>query len=354
MTTVKEAVQRLTVVDALRGFALISIMLLHNVERFEVYGLPDLPLWLQQLDKVVWDSFFFLFGGKSYAIFALLFGLTFYIQTNNQEKQGKDFRLRFAGRMFWLLLFGIVLLQPILWVRAVVALGQPDLPLLEPVYMPFYQGVGAFLKGDSLPGLMKSNLFSGRLGSLLWFWENGRITQTLGLFLVGFWAGRKGLFVATEGNLRIWRRVLLIAALAFGPLLLLKVQAAFFSASPNGVDLVGRIFGLWANLSMMAIWVSGFVLLFHKTRAGSWLNKLSPVGRMSLTNYLVQSILGASIYYGYGLALYKYSGTTTSLLVGVLLAAFQIVYSTWWFKGHKRGPLEALWHRLTWMGANKN
>lgn len=46
MTTVKEAVQRLTVVDALRGFALISIMLLHNVERFEVYGLPDLPLWL--------------------------------------------------------------------------------------------------------------------------------------------------------------------------------------------------------------------------------------------------------------------------------------------------------------------
>lgn len=392
MTTVKVAVQRLTVVDALRGFALISIMLLHNVERFEVYGLPDLPLWLQQLDKVVWDSFFFLFGGKSYAIFALLFGLTFYIQTNNQEKQGKDFRLRFAGRMFWLLLFGIVntlfyqgeilvlyalvgilllpfarlsnrgllvaagilLLQPILWVRAVVALGQPDLPLVEPVYMPFYQGVGAFLKGDSLPGLMKSNLFSGRLGSLLWFWENGRITQTLGLFLVGFWAGRKGLFVATEGNLRIWRRVLLIAALAFGPLLLLKVQAAFFSASPNGVDLLGRIFGLWANLSMMAIWVSGFVLLFHKTRAGSWLNKLSPVGRMSLTNYLVQSILGASIYYGYGLALYKYSGTTTSLLVGVLLAAFQIVYSTWWFKRYKRGPLEALWHRLTWMGANKN
>src|SRR5690554_6817852 len=166
--------------------------------------------------------------------------------------------------------------------------------------MPFYQGVGAFLKGDSLPGLMKSNLFSGRLGSLLWFWENGRITQTLGLFLVGFWAGRKGLFVASEGSLRIWRRVLLIAALAFGPLLLLKVQAAFFSASPNGVDLLGRIFGLWANLSMMAIWVSGFVLLFHKTRAGSWLNKLSPVGRMSLTNYLVQSILGASIYYGTG------------------------------------------------------
>src|SRR5690554_4875895 len=129
--------------------------------------------------------------------------------------------------------------------------------------MPFYQGVGAFLKGDSLPGLMKSNLFSGRLGSLLWFWENGRITQTLGLFLVGFWAGRKGLFVASEGNLRVWRSVLIGAALAFGPLNFIQGQTEWFGSSANSVEYIRRIFNLWTNLSMMAVWVSGFVLLFQ-------------------------------------------------------------------------------------------
>lgn len=88
---------RLHVVDALRGLALVSIMLLHNLEHFDVYFLPpNLPLWMVDLDKFIWDSLFFLFAGKSYAICALLFDLTFFIQTDNQNKRGNDFRARFA------------------------------------------------------------------------------------------------------------------------------------------------------------------------------------------------------------------------------------------------------------------
>jgi len=60
------------------------------------------------LDKMIWDSLFFLFGGKSYAIFALLFGLTFFIQSDKQEKKGNDFRARFAWRMLLLFLFGLI------------------------------------------------------------------------------------------------------------------------------------------------------------------------------------------------------------------------------------------------------
>ncbi len=392
MTTVKTALKRITVLDALRGFAIISIMLLHNVERFEVYGLPDLPLWLQKSDRVVWDSFFFLFGGKSYAIFALLFGVTFFIQSHNQEKIGKDFRPRFVWRMFWLLIFGVIntlfyqgeilvlyalvgililpfarlsnkallissaffLLQPILWIRTFVAVALPDLGLSEPVYMPFYQAVGDVLKSPSILEIMKSNLCTGRIASLLWYWENGRIEQTLGLFILGFWMGRKSLFKDTEENLGLWRKIIIIASLAFFPLLLLKSNTAWLSSSEAVAEYLGRIIGLWSNLALATVWVSAFVLLFYKTKAGKWLDKLSPVGRMSLTNYLVQSIIGATIYYGYGLAMYKYSGYTTSMLIGVLLACIQIIYSTWWFKHFKRGPLEGLWHRLTWLGRSKS
>jgi uncharacterized protein len=100
---------RLHVVDALRGFAIVSIMLLHNIEHFDFYYLPEnLPDWMVALDKGVWDTLFFLFGGKSYAIFALLFGLTYFIQTDNQQKKGKDFRERFAWRLLLLLGFGII------------------------------------------------------------------------------------------------------------------------------------------------------------------------------------------------------------------------------------------------------
>ncbi len=99
---------RLHVVDALRGFAIVSIMLLHNIEHFDFYYAAEgIPAWMVPIDKGIWDTMFFLFGGKSYAIFSLLFGLTFFIQSDNQERKGKDFRLRFAWRLLLLLGFGI-------------------------------------------------------------------------------------------------------------------------------------------------------------------------------------------------------------------------------------------------------
>jgi uncharacterized protein len=78
------------VIDALRGFAIVSIMLLHNIEHFDFYFLPTgLPAWLVAVDKIIWDSLFFLFGGKSYLIFAFLFGMTFYIQYHNRRRAAR-------------------------------------------------------------------------------------------------------------------------------------------------------------------------------------------------------------------------------------------------------------------------
>ena len=80
---------RLGVVDALRGFALLAIVLLHNLEHYNIYFIPNSqPEWLQIIDKGVWDTLFFLFAGKAYATFSLLFGFSFYIQYHNAEKRG--------------------------------------------------------------------------------------------------------------------------------------------------------------------------------------------------------------------------------------------------------------------------
>ena len=97
---------RIEAVDALRGFAVMAIILVHNLEHFIFPVYPtDSPDWLNIIDQGVLNSVFTLFAGKAYAIFALLFGFTFYIQTNNQKKQGKDFGYRFLWRLVLLVGF---------------------------------------------------------------------------------------------------------------------------------------------------------------------------------------------------------------------------------------------------------
>ena len=80
------------VVDCLRGFALFGLFIIHMVEYFELYWYLPEPGFFHNL-------IFFLFGGKAYAIFALLFGLSFFIIMDNQAKRGVDFRARFSWRL---------------------------------------------------------------------------------------------------------------------------------------------------------------------------------------------------------------------------------------------------------------
>ena len=103
--TIASKTPRIEVVDALRGFAVMAILLVHNLEHFIFPVYPDAasqPGWLNILDEGVFSVTFSLFAGKAYAIFALLFGLTFYIQYTNQQKKGKDFGYRFLWRLLLL------------------------------------------------------------------------------------------------------------------------------------------------------------------------------------------------------------------------------------------------------------
>ena len=81
-------IPRIEVVDALRGFAVMAIILVHNLEHFIFPVYPtEQPAWLAVLNDGVFNVIFSLFAGKAYAIFALLFGFTFYIQCHNQRKE---------------------------------------------------------------------------------------------------------------------------------------------------------------------------------------------------------------------------------------------------------------------------
>ena len=111
MTTEIRRHERVDVADVLRGFAVMAIIMLHSIEHFNFYSFPDASgqsEWLNFADRAVWDGLFFIFAGKAYAIFALLFGFSFFIQHDNQRMRGRDFRLRFCWRLILLLLIGQV------------------------------------------------------------------------------------------------------------------------------------------------------------------------------------------------------------------------------------------------------
>lgn len=94
---IAETNARIDVADVLRGLAVMGIILLHSIEHFNFYSFPEeVPFeWMKFTDQAIWRGLFFTFSNKAYAVFALLFGFSFYIQDNNQQRRGKDFRLRF-------------------------------------------------------------------------------------------------------------------------------------------------------------------------------------------------------------------------------------------------------------------
>lgn len=379
---------RLYVVDALRGFAIVSIMLLHNIEHFDFYYTPaGLPGWMVSLDKGIWETLFFLFGGKSYAIFALLFGLTFFIQSYNQEKKGKDFRARFAWRLLLLLGFGLInsafyqgdiltiyaligfvlipvarlsdrtvfwiavilMMQPWEWINVLAGIQNPAMKMDDPTSWSYFGKMGEYITGSSITKTWLGNLTNGKISVLLWNWENGRVFQTASLFMLGMLAGRRQIFMITPESIRFWKKTLLVAFVVFIPLFICKSNIPSWINSESICRPLLTIVTSWSNMAFMLVLVSGFLLLFRSKLFHPALNVFSPYGRMSLSNYILQSVLGSFIYYGFGLGLYKYTGSTYCLLIGIALAILQGIFSAWWFRHHDKGPLETLWHKATWI-----
>ena len=322
------------------------------------------------------------------AIFALLVGVTFFLQFSARAGRGEDFRPRFAWRMLLLLGFGlfnslfyqgdiltlyavlglallpvarlrdgavlavaaVLLLQPAAWVALFKAWPNPPASLPDPASWAYFGRASAYLANGSLADVWAGNLTNGKEAVIRWSWENGRLFQIPALFMLGMLAGRRRLFALTPAARTFWRKALLLAVPAFIVLYVSKNSLGGWIGAEGLRRPVAVIVESWCNLSFMAILVALFALLYH-TGAARLLQRCAPLGRMSLTSYIVQSLVGTTLYYGFGFGLYEVTGATVCLLIGLALAVLQGALSAWWLRHHRQGPLEALWHRATWIGA---
>lgn len=379
--------ERIDVADVLRGLAVLGIVLLHSLEHFNFYSYPHTESTLLQFsNQAIWDSTTFMLAGKAYGIFALLFGFSFYIQDSRQTERGYDFRLRFMWRLLLLFLWGqlnamfftaevlvlyavtgfvlplfarcsnrtiliaaaIMMLQPLELGEMIYAIFNPEYTAPQPLDSQYWGIAYQAQDSGTFAETVKMNLWEGQIASLAWAWENARFFQTPALFLLGMWIGRQRLFCDGEKNIRFWLATAACALALYFPLRGLEPMLRYFVANKAVAAPAILIVSSLYKFAFMTLLVAGTVLLYYLSPLKKLLSGIIPYGRMSLTNYITQSIIGSFIFYNWGLHLKL--GYTHSLLVGIGIFAIQFIFARVWFKYHKQGPLEYIWKKATWIG----
>lgn len=176
--------------------------------------------------------------------------------------------------------------------------------------------------------------------------------QVLAMFLFGAWLGRRRYFAAPEQHKAFFRNALILAVVIGLPL------SAWFATVHLRVDYTDLFDAKMAKALMinlfagplLSVGYASAIVLGMQTCAAAWLGLVAPVGRMALTNYLLQSVICTLIFYSYGIGLMA-EQPKLLVQVGIVIAVFavQVVWSHWWLKRFALGPVEWLWRALTYM-----
>lgn len=394
--------ERVQIVDILRGFALFGILLVNMAFFMHPFQASIFPIdpgtpWY---DKAAAWLIHFLGDGKFYTLFSLLFGLGLTLLMSRIEARGGRFVPLYLRRL--LVLLGIGLVHAfIIWIGDILIMyalvgfllvlyrkARPRTLLIWVVILfllplLFTAGVTGLVEmGRSLPegaeqiDLAFADVEAGFVADLERAYRVypagnfAEITQQriydyssyfgysiisgfsiLAMFLVGVYFGKRQLFQNLETNRPFFKKLLLVGLLIGIPANLYyatKAMSVSFLYVNWEILLVQAVQMLGAPLLSLA-YVSAFCLLALSPVWGERLKVLAPVGQMALTNYLTQSIVCTTIFYGYGLGLFGQFGAALGLVLTFAIYLLQIPFSHWWMKRFKYGPAEWLWRSLTYM-----
>jgi uncharacterized protein len=379
---------RIDIIDALRGSALLGILLLHAMGHFDFARYPqNPPEWLRTLNLQTRDTVNLLFHSKSYAVFALLFGFSFFVILDRAERRGVDFRWRFLWRLGVLAIIGyvhsLIYCGDILIIIAVLGLPLAFLyrantrvlavlAILLALQLPALWQVGRILFDSGYvappfrPGryygdlfevyanggfldMLRLNAWTAHRAGYWWWFETGRWLQMPALFIAGLLLGRSRVFENPERYSRLARRLIGPAVIAFAASYYAQNHLAAWGWTDNPLRLARNLLSIYGNLAEMLVWVSGFVLLYHYTRVRGALRLLIPYGRMSLTCYVTGGIVGVLVFYNFGFGMFRHWGPFYSVLYGAGFFAVHLAAAHGWMKRFRYGPLEWLWRCTTLM-----
>jgi uncharacterized protein len=191
------------------------------------------------------------------------------------------------------------------------------------------------------------NYIVGRYAGLI---VEMRLPKILAMFLLGFYAYQRGFFQHLSSHQQFIRRVLvyglilgLVGNVAFAALA--GAEAVFPPSLAGVAGVISYAFGVPA---LALFFIALVATLWQKAAWRRLLAFLAPVGRMALTNYLLQTVICVLIFYGYGFRQFGRFGATKATLIALAIFLFQVLMSTLWLKFFSYGPMEWIWRQLTY------
>ena len=380
--------ERIVALDALRGFALLGILVI-NVQAF---SMPEIALAnptaygdLTGMNYWVWLVGHVLAEGKFITLFTFLFGGGVVLFTRSVERKGGSVLGVHFRRSGWLVVFGLVHAYLLWYGDILVAYGvcafgvvflrgyAPRTLALIGVLLLSVPSLLEVLLGLTVDPAAMTNSWQpseAALQSEIRTYRGGWLEQmdhrvptslqqqtwgflvysvwrVSGAMLLGMALFKRGV-LTNDRSTRFYRRLIAVGAASGLAAILAGVWYIEANDWSAGAALFWRQFNYWGSFLLAGAYV-GLVMLYCRRRPeGVATRALAAVGRTAFSNYVLQTVLATSIFYGHGLGLFGRVTRLEALGVVVLIWAIQIPLSVLWLRYFRFGPLEWLWRVLTY------
>ncbi len=393
MTKVEAKKERIIAIDALRGFALLGILLM-NIQSFANidagYFNPSVVGNTEGLNKIIWIIIHTLADQKFMTIFSILFGAGIVLFSDNLEKKGINPTAIFYRRTTWLIVFGLIHAY-ILWhgdilvsyglsafvvywarkwsikkllISGFIMLSFMSFSLLviglnidfmttielqklkldwQPSQEIIDKEIGDFRGGWLKQMLHRSNSsFELQSGIIIVFWRIG------GLMVLGMALFKMGILTASRSN----KFYIAMAIIGFGlgfAMVLNGVYIAFLNNwDMKHTEFINHGWNYWGSVLVAFAYIA-LIMLLSKNNAFQKITKiLAAVGKTAFSNYILQSLIGTFIFYGSGLGYFAKIDITGQMIIVLFIWVFQVVISNIWLQYFNYGPLEWVWRGLTY------
>jgi uncharacterized protein len=389
--------ERIEILDILRGFAILGIL----VVNFEGYGFSTffgtdiMDRWPGFGDHLAESLIVFFATGKFNILFTFLFGLGFALQMQRAERQGQSIPRRYSRRLLGLLCIGLAH-KFLLWAGDILVayalmgfvlllfrhakertLLVCSLLLYGAALMPWeLNQIQSTIRGNSqathaeqkrasekAPDLQETEqevirdyahgnfreLMAVRYAEAIRGIRLGynSFAHVLALFLLGLYAGKKRIFEDLNSNRRLFSGLLL-----WGPTIGVSAELAlhflYWKGLPIWCGMLRPVmFGL-GTVALSAGYVALLVKLTSVPQAKLFLGALAKVGRIALTNYVLQSVICTFIFYSFGFRLYGQIGPMVGLELTFAIYVAEVWLSRWWLGRARYGPLEWVLRSITY------
>ncbi|KQY94361.1 hypothetical protein ASD24_02025 [Paenibacillus sp. Root52] len=387
---------RIRLIDGLRGFSLAGILMANMlVFQYGVYGQNELQLFgVEGIDRAVYSLLKIAVVGSFMPIFAFMFGFGMIKLT--ESLQSRELRPKCHLSRRFLLLFGIGLLhinyvwegdilafygvlgffllmflnrKPktlLIWaIMLLVVAGLSGLPgsnPMNPLANPTSQMETYIIQSQEVFGSgsyaeikefsnhadpIGDELNSASILLLLVFTP----LMTVPMFLLGMHAARMGTFDDPQAMRQVYvRRAKLLIPVG----LVLKAYSVIVQLIRGEEEWFAIGIGEAIGGSLLALgYIYAFALLYTRDSRMDLLRRFEAVGRLSLTNYLMQSVICTMIFYGYGIGLFGRAGVFVGALIALAVYGLQLWISPLYLKRFRSGPVEhilRIWTYLSWKG----